>query len=336
MKVLLVTNYKSGRGGISGQVELLSKHLSEEGVETDVFSTNGNVFHRIVLYFKLRMVARKYDVIHAHGCSGIGMVPIIFSVKIGKRFHKKVVATYHGGSADVFFSKYTRLVKRYLTRTDTNIVLSGFLAKVFDKYNIPYVIIPNIVELDAGAFRKRTVVYPNFISVRTLSPLYNIECIIKAFAVAKRSLPDARLTIVGDGPSRTELEKMVVDLRLKDVVFTGRVPNSQIYSYLNEADIMLSSPKIDNMPVSLLEAFNAGLLVISSKVGGVPYMIDDGENGLLFESNNYEMLAQKMVESVNQSEATLAMMNNAKECVKRYSWDKVKLKLYETYEYEPV
>lgn len=123
--------------------------------------------------------------------------------------------------------------------------------------------------------------------------MYNIECIIKAYQIVKLKLPEATLTIVSDGPSRDSLVKMVADFGLKDVKFTGRVDNSKIYELLDDADIMLSSPLIDNMPVSVLEGMNAGLLVISSNVGGVPYMIEDGVNGMLFESKNAEALAEK-------------------------------------------
>lgn len=331
MKVLLVTNYKQGRGGISGQVELLHKHLNESGVETAIFDTKGSVLKRISILFKLLKLSKNYDVIHANGCSGAGMIPIIFSVIAGRKNKKRVVATYHGGGADNFFAKHTRLVKKYLTKTDANIVLSGFLAKVFDKYSIPYTIIPNIVELDANAYRERKTIKPNYISIRTLSPLYNIECIIKAFVIVKERMPEAKLTIVGDGPSRNELEKMVADMHVKDVVFTGRVPNSDIYKYLDSSDVMLSAPKIDNMPVSLLEAFNAGLLVISSNVGGVPYMVEDGVNGLLFESNNHQMLAEKMAEAVENGEKSKEMVMKAKICVSDYSWEKMKDKLFKAY-----
>lgn len=331
MKVLLVTNYKQGRGGISGQVELLHKHLNEDGVETAIFDTKGSAFKRFLIFNRLVKIAKNYDVIHANGCSGAGMIPIIFSVIAGRINKKRVVVTYHGGGADNFFAKHTRLVKKYLTKTDANIVLSGFLAKVFDKYSIPYTIIPNIVELDANAYRERETVNPNYVSIRTLSSLYNIECIIRAFDIVKTKLPEAKLTIVGDGPSRAELEKMVADMRIKDVTFTGRVPNSDIYKYLDGSDIMLSAPKIDNMPVSLLEAFNAGLLVISSNVGGVPYMVEDGVNGLLFESNNHQMLAEKMAEAVENGEKSKEMIWKAKSCVCDYTWGNIKDRLLEIY-----
>ena len=142
---------------------------------------------------------------------------------------------------------------------------------------------------------------------------------------------DATLTIVGDGPSRESLEEMVQKERIPDVRFTGRVDNRDIYHYLDEADVMLSSPVIDNMPVSLLEGFNAGLLVISSNVGGVPYMIRDGFNGLLFDSDNAEQLAQKMLYALQEQESSRSMIEAAHAGLSKYTWDKIKPMLMEVY-----
>lgn len=330
-KVLLIANYKPGTGGISGQVEKLHAYLDKEGVVNGVFSTKGSLAYRIQVPFKLLKVAKDYDVLHVHTCSQWGFITTVLGVWAGRRLKKKVVVTYHGGGAEQFFSRYPRLVKKYLCQTDANIVLSGFLGNVFDKYQIPYTVIPNIVELEEGRFCPRATIEPTFISIRTLSPLYNIECIIKAFKVVKKACPSARLTIVGDGPSRDSLEQFVRSESIQDVTFVGRVDNARIYEYLNQSDIMLSAPRIDNMPVSVLEGFNAGLLVISSNVGGVPYMIEDEVNGLLFEPNNSMALAEKMMWALSHQDESHNMIDNAKEAVKLYSWECVREKIFELY-----
>ena len=330
-KVLLIANYKPGTGGISGQVEKLHAYLDKEGVVNVVFSTKGSLAYRIQVPFKLLKVAKDYDVLHVHTCSHWGFITTVLGVWAGKRLKKKVVVTYHGGGAEQFFSRHPRLVKKYLCQTDANIVLSGFLGNVFDKFQIPFTVIPNIVELEEGRFCPRATIEPKFISIRTLSPLYNIECIIKAFKVVKKACPSARLTIVGDGPSRDSLEQFVRSESIQDVTFVGRVDNARIYEYLNQSDIMLSAPRIDNMPVSVLEGFNAGLLVISSNVGGVPYMIEDEVNGLLFESNNSMALAEKMMWALSHQDESHNMIDNAKEAVKLYSWECVREKIFELY-----
>jgi glycosyltransferase involved in cell wall biosynthesis len=158
----------------------------------------------------------------------------------------------------------------------------------------------------------------------------------------------------------------VLDKKLTGVQFVGQVPNQQIYEYLDNADIMLSASRADNMPVSLLEAMNAGLLVISSRVGGVPYMINELEvrgdrlkvrgddkqhsrhmpnslialspdclntaTGLLFESDNADELAEKMRWALEHPKEVQQIIANAQNDVQKYSWDNIKPQLMKLYE----
>ncbi|MCQ2075918.1 MAG: glycosyltransferase family 4 protein [Bacteroidaceae bacterium] len=330
-KILFITNYNPSGGGISCQVDLLRKCLDEEHVETSIFSTKGNVWHRLKAYFKLKRIGKNFDVFHIHACSGFGFLPAVFGVRVGRKLGKRIVLTYHGGGAGRFFDKHPRLVRHFLLRTDVNIVLSGFIAKVFEKHDIPYEIIPNVIELDESKFRQREVIRPSFISIRSFTPTYNIECTLRAFQRVKQQLPDATLTLLGNGPLREDLKEFVRSNDIKDVSFVGVVPNERIYDYLDKADVMLSSPRIDNMPVSILEGMNAGLLVISSRVGGVPYMIEDGQNGLLFDSDDDKEMAEKMMEAVVNEEQSKEMIRKANECVKDYSWENIKDRLFEIY-----
>lgn len=331
MKILLICNYKPSVGGISGQVELLQKHLRSEGHAVDIFSTKASVLRRLMLFLRLRSAAKHYDVLHIHCCSGWGFLPAVVGVTVGRWLKKRLVLTYHGGGGEAFFDKHPKLVRHYLTRTDTNIVLSGFLAKVFDKHHLPYSIIPNIIELDKKQFRLRETLKPNFVCTRAHETLYNIPCILQAFQTVQTHLPEATLTLVGDGSEHENLINQAKELNLKNVTFTGRVDNQEIYHYLDYADIFLSTPTVDNMPVSVLEAMNAGLLVISSSVGGVPYMIKNGNNGLLFDNNNHDELAQKMLWAIENSAIAMTIIQQAHRSVNQYRWENIKEKLYITY-----
>ena len=139
------------------------------------------------------------------------------------------------------------------------------------------------------------------------------------------------MILVGDGSQHEQLVQKAETMDLQHVVFTGRVENKEIYNYLDQADIMLSAPKVDNMPVSLIEAMNAGLLVIASRVGGVPYMIEDGVNGLLFESDNDIELAEKMRWAVGHPVDSDSMTRQAFQSVKKYSWEQIRVSLLSAY-----
>ena len=331
MKVLLICNYKPGVGGISGQVEILQRKLRNEGHTADIFSTKGSVLWRLGLLCKLRKAARKYDVLHIHCCSGWGFLPAVVGVIVGRQLGKRVVMTYHGGGGDSFFANHSQLVRHYLMRTDANIVLSGFLANVFDKHRIPYVVIPNILEFDESNYQDRQVLHPRFICTRAHEPLYNIPCILRAFQIVTNEIPTATLTLVGNGSQHEELIKMARNMGLNNVVFTGRVDNNEIYRQLEKADILLSSPKVDNMPVSILEAMNAGLLVISSRVGGVPFIVENEHTGLLFDNDDSDNLAELMLWSIKNQALAKAIIQHGRQSVGKYSWANIKDKLYGTY-----
>ncbi len=331
MRVLLIANYKKGVGGISAQVDSLYKNLKEGGLQVEIFSTKSSFPYKMILFVKLLLKGNKFHIFHIHACSDWGFLPAVIGILIGKLLKKKIILTYHGGGANLFFAKHLILVRYFLSKTDANIVLSGFLAKVFDYYKIPYEIVPNILELDHKRFKSRSIIQPRFISVRTLAPIYNIGCIIRAFEIVQRYLPESELYIVGDGPEKEKLQQIVSVNNMHHIYFTGRVSNQDIYCYLDRADILLSSPIIDNQPVSVLEAFNAGLLVISSNVGGMPYMIEDGNSGLLFESDNHIELADKILWALNNQSETLRIIHEAKSRLAYYSWDNIRKDIFRIY-----
>lgn len=331
MKILLIANYEEGVGGISVQVKLQRDLLRGDGHVCDILSTKGSVAKRIKAVFVLLSKCRKYEVFHIHACSDRGFLPAILGINIGRLLKKRIVLTFHGGGAEGFFRRKEKFVKRYLTRTSANIVLSGFIGCVFDRYGIPYTVIPNILVADGSIFRARTEIRPRYIGIRSLTDTYNIKCTLKAFAIVLEKYPDARLTLLGGGPLKADLEQFVADHQIQNVTFVGQVPNTEISRYLDEADIMVSSPRFDNMPVSVLEGFRAGLLVISSNVGGVPYMIEDGRNGLLFESDNDRQMAEKMLAAVEDPDATRRMIANARQSLEDYRWENCREKLLALY-----
>lgn len=341
-RILYISNYRKGLGGINAQVDLLNSCVQSEGYTTSIFSTKGNVAERLWMLIRLMFVARNFDVVHIHGCSDWGMLPVVYGVIAGKIWKKRLIVTYHGGGAGDYFERHGAFAQRWLRRADKVIVLSGFLKKVFDEYDIPCVVIPNIVTLRNDIYQPKQSIAPKFISIRHLTSLYRIDLVIRAFAQVLEKYPEATLDILGQGDKREELEALVKELENegvreleRKVRFVGQVPNEQIYDYLRANDIMLSAPKIDNMPVSLLEAMNAGLLVISSNVGGVPYMIEHGRTGLLFDSFQDSEVSDQMAEQImwalEHQKESAAMIDAAHDEVKKYSWNEIRKQLLPLY-----
>jgi glycosyltransferase involved in cell wall biosynthesis len=152
-----------------------------------------------------------------------------------------------------------------------------------------------------------------------LDPLYNVDCVLRAFALVQRRYPEARLTVAHDGPSRQHLEGLRSELGLKYTEFVGHVPVSRIPALYDSADIYLMSPWVDCMPGTLLECFASGIPAISTRVGGVPYIITDGQTGFLVEPDNHEAMAACALRLLSDPESVEAVTRQARAELAKYS-----------------
>jgi L-malate glycosyltransferase len=302
-KVLLIANYIKSRGGIAVQVELLMEKLTNEGNEVSLFNTKKSLFYRFfILPFQLIHAGKVKDIFHIHGCSYAGFFPIVLGVCIGRLLNKKIIITYHGGNASEFFAKYPRIIKFIFKQADKIIVLSQFLADEFLKYGIKTEIIPNIINKKGIDYLQRKYFFPQLITTRSLSSVYDIKTAINAFAIVQKKYINASLHIVGIGPEELELKKIVSEKGIQNVVFTGLVNNNEIYEYLKLADFWCNPTTKDNMPVSLLEAINAGLVIVSTNVGGIPYMVEHNKSAWLVNKGDSAEMAKGILHLIENQD----------------------------------
>jgi colanic acid/amylovoran biosynthesis glycosyltransferase len=135
-----------------------------------------------------------------------------------------------------------------------------------------------------------------FICVARLSPEKWHRGLLEAFAVVRKKTPGARLIIVGDGPLRPELEELVAALGVQEaVIFHGALDEAATLVAVAGADVLVLPSLLEGLPVSLMEAMALGKPVISSNVAGIPELVRDGRNGLLFPPSESGALAQHMI-----------------------------------------
>jgi glycosyltransferase involved in cell wall biosynthesis len=207
---------------------------------------------------------------------------------------------------------------------DRIVVPSDYLKEVFAKHGFEATSIANVVSEKAFPFASRDHFRPKILVARMLEPLYNVSCSIRAFQRVKQQHADAELTLLGDGPQEPELRKLVAELGLEDVRFAGRMPREKIASVYRAHDIFLNSSSIDNMPVSILEAYSAGLPVVTTNAGGIPYIVRDREIGHLVPVDDHQQLADRILEVLRDQQSTRTMVQAARdEMERRYRWSVV-------------
>jgi L-malate glycosyltransferase len=211
---------------------------------------------------------------------------------------------------------------RWVIRRATALVFpSGFLRDVFAEYGLDGVVVHNVVDTTRFRFRRREPLRPVLISSRLLEELYAVENTILAFREVQREMLDARLIIVGDGDRRVALEALVAAEGITGVEFVGRVPHEEMCDWFDRADILVNSSRIDNMPHCLIEAFAAGLPVVTTGVGGIPYIVEHGRNGLLVPADRPGDLAAAVIRLLQEPQLAARLVDaGSRDCAAQYSW----------------
>lgn len=274
----------------------------------------------------------RYDIVHIFSASYfsfiIAQTPAIL---ISRMYGKKIVLNYHSGQCEDHLRRWGKIVYAILSLVDRIVVQSDYLVKVFNDHGFEATAIANVVDVNAFPFQEREVFRPRILVPRMLDPIYNVECSIRAFHIVKQQVPDATLTLLGDGPEEHRLKALVDELQIADVSFTGRVEREEIANVYRDHDVFLNSSDIDNMPISVLEAFACGLPVVTTAAGGIPYMIRDRETGHLVPLNDHDELAVRVLQVLDDREATTKMVEAARHELANYRWPAVARKWHRLY-----
>ena len=267
---------------------------------------------------------RAQDVVHVFSASywSFLLAPTP-AVLIGKWYGKRVIVNYRSGEAEDHLTRWPSAL-RVLRRADAIVVPSGYLVDVFAKFGLQAKSIFNFVDTDRIPYRERKELKPHFLANRNFAPHYNVSCVLRAFALIQREVPEARLTVAGDGEERAMLHDLARQLELRNVEFVGQVSPGEMAALYDRADIYLNSPNIDNMPNSVIEAFAAGLPVVTTSAGGIPYIVTHGETGLMSAPGDHGAIARNALTLLEKPALGQRLTTSARrELLDRYTWPAV-------------
>lgn len=121
--------------------------------------------------------------------------------------------------------------------------------------------------------------------------------LLEAFARAHARYPDARLTLIGDGPARATLEARAAQLGLGDAVrFTGYLSQDEVAGHLARTDLFALPSFAEGVPVVLMEAMASAVPVLATRIAGIPELVEDGISGRLVPPGDIDSFAQAMIE----------------------------------------
>ena len=242
----------------------------------------------------------------------------------------KAMINYHSGEARDHLQRF-RSAKFVLSRVDKIVVPSGYLVDVFREFGLSASAVPNIVDLSQFRYRERTLLRPHLVCTRGFSTYYSVDVVVRAFAEVKKEYPDAQLDLVGNGPLEADIRKLVADLHLTGVNFTGVVSHREIGKYYDQADIFINGSWLDNMPLSVIEAFAAGTPVVTTSPECMPYLVEHERTGLLSPVGDEKALAANVIRLLRDPALAARLAQNAHHESRNYTWEAVREQWLNTY-----
>jgi glycosyltransferase involved in cell wall biosynthesis len=159
---------------------------------------------------------------------------------------------------------------------------------------------------------------------RNLEAIYDVGTALRAFALIAARRPDATLTIAGEGPAEAQLRALAAQLEVSSrVAFCGRLDRPAMAALYRSADLMLNPSTVDNMPNSILEAYAAGVPVVSTDVGGIPYIARNEESALLVPPGDPAAMANAACRVLDDPSLAARLIEHGSAEASRYAWREV-------------
>ncbi len=350
--VLIVAPSPPPYGGMALQARLLEDMLRKDGVQVDFLAANllssnwmaplnripgvRTLLRAVLIWPRLLRLAKQAEVIHIFAASWLYFFLVVWpAVLIGKFYRKRVILNYRGGEAADFFRQYGQLAGPALRVANVVTAPSDFLAETIgNHFGIPVVIVPNILDLAAFQFRERTHFSPKLLVTRHLERIYDVESVLRAFQLIQADHPGSSLWIAGTGSQESHLRKLVADWELRNVRFLGFVARGDLPGICDQCDILINASLVDNFPGALVEASAAGLVVVSTGAGGIPFMYQDGKDALLVKPGDWQGLARAVQKVLSHPEIATSLTQEALTMAKNCGWPEVRKRLYAVYGFQ--
>ena len=248
------------------------------------------------------------------------------------------VFVLHGGALPEFAAARPRWTRRVLARADRVVAPSGFLLEQVVRPLFPgggpagapatwARVIPNILELERYAYRYRPTVAPCLLWMRTFEELYHPALAVEALAELRRTHPRATLTMAGQEKGlQGEVAALARRLGLGEAVrFPGFLDMAAKAREFAAHDIYVNTNRVDNTPVSVLEAAACGLPIVATNVGGIPHLLRDGQTALLVPAGDAAAMAEGVRRLLTEPGLAAALSANGRRLAESCAWAAVKV-----------
>ncbi|MCF6280156.1 MAG: glycosyltransferase family 4 protein [Flavobacteriaceae bacterium] len=327
-KILYIGNNLTQKLKYNSTLTTLSNLLVNEGFEVIISSNKTKKIVRLIAMCWSVIVNRKIvDYILIDTFSTTNFYYAYCTSQLARLFKIPYIPILHGGNLPNRLQKSRRLSRRLFNNSKINVAPSNYLKNAFEKESYKTILIPNTIEINQYKFNERKVFKPTILWVRAFDETYNPQMAVYVLNELKKDFSEAKLCMIGPQKDETlELTKeLIKSLDLDDSVeITGVLPKEEWHQKSKEFDIFINTTNFDNTPVSLIEVMALGLPIVSTNVGGIPFLINDGIDGVLVDKNNVNRMVNAIKNYIIYPTNTYQISKNARLKVEKFDWNNIR------------
>lgn len=328
VSVLYIGNDLTKKTNYLTTMDTLTSLLKSENYTIFKSSNKLNKIYRLFdMCFSVIKYSRKVDYILIDTFSTSNFYYALLTSQLSRILKIKFIPILHGGNLPYRLDSSPKLSSMIFKNSFVNVAPSNYLKTEFEKRGYVTDFVPNILEIENYEYVKRKNLSPKILWVRAFKELYNPTMAIRVLNLLKKKFNNAELCMVG--PSKDASFEKTKELARKlgildSVTFTGVLSKSEWHKKSKEYDIFINTTNFDNTPVSVMEAMALGLTIVSTNAGGMPYLIENGKEGIIVEKNDYDSMARVIIDLINTNDQTFS--KNARNKAETFGWNVVRQK----------
>lgn len=326
--VLYIGNALSNSGKTNTTIETLGGKL-ENFCTVKVASHKTNKVLRLLDMIKLVLADKAkadYVLIDTYSTSNFYYALVVS--QLCRILRLKYIPILHGGNLERRLKNNSKLSSLIFKNAHKLVAPSNFLKSIFSNYdykNVDY--IPNFIELEHYEFLNREVETIKLLWVRSFSSIYNPKQAILVLEQLLKNGFKAELTMVGpDVDGSLKAVKQLTNQKNLKVNFTGKLTKKEWITLAKDYNVFINTTNFDNTPVSVIEAMALGLPVVSTDVGGLPFLISNEIDGLLVSPKDVTAMVNAIFKLKANTSFRIKLTTNARLKVEEFSWKAVKPK----------
>ncbi len=331
-KILYVGNKLSQHGNTTTSIETLGAFLEAEGYTLYYASSKKNQLLRMLdMVFITCKYARKIDVVMIDTYSTKNFWFAFVISQLCRLLHVKYITKLHGGNLPNRLEKNAFTSDMIFKNAYKITAPSRYLLDSFSKKNYENLVyVPNSIDINKYSFKEREIAIPKLLWVRSFSTIYNPKMAIKVLYELKKEFPTASLCMVGPDKENIIQECQTLANQLNvEVTFTGKLSKEEWIALSEDFNVFINTTHFDNTPVSIIEAMAIGLPVVSTNVGGIPFLVKDKETALLVNDDAVLEMVDAVKMLIQNKELTSKLIQNSRTMVAAFDWQMVKHKWFE-------